>query len=99
MPYAGDDPELMRLRAGITEIDHALVAAFARRVELVRGVHEHKRARGVPLHDAAREEEIVRGAGRAAPPSLSPAGASALLEAVLALTKRELGAGDPPPQR
>ena len=46
-------------RSEISTADRELLAAVNRRLELVRALHEHKRAEGIPLQDPAREEQLV----------------------------------------
>lgn len=60
---------LGKLRAALDEVDDAIVAALAKRQELVDRVMRSKRARTAPLRDVAREEAALArivGRGRAA---------------------------------
>jgi chorismate mutase len=77
-------------REEITEIDVELLAAINRRLELVRALHEHKIANGMPLRDPGREEEMLELLERANEGPLSSAGVADLLHFVLDLTRREL---------
>ena len=77
-------------REQITEADRALLAAINRRIELVRALHEHKRAEGIPLRDPAREEQLVVELQAANHGPLSPAGVAELFRHVLDLTRKEI---------
>jgi chorismate mutase len=54
-----DDPVLASYRERISAADEGVLAAVNRRLELVAELHAHKRAHGLPLFDAAREQEVV----------------------------------------
>ncbi|MBR6028070.1 MAG: chorismate mutase [Clostridia bacterium] len=56
--------ELTALRARLDETDRELVAAFERRMRLSLDIADCKRAVGLPVLDAAREEQVL--ASRAA---------------------------------
>ena len=77
-------------RARIGEVDRELLAAINKRIELVRALHDHKRAEGIPLIDPAREQQLVveLQAGNAGP--LSDQGVAELFRHVLELTRKEL---------
>ena len=77
-------------REQITAADHALLAAINKRIELVRALHEHKRAEGIPLRDPAREEQLVVELQAANDGPLSPAGVAELFRHVLDLTRKEI---------
>jgi chorismate mutase len=51
---------LARARAEIERIDRALVGLLAERVERSRRIGRLKSAAGLPVHDAAREAEVMR---------------------------------------
>ncbi len=53
------DPTLAEARAAIDRIDLELLAAFNRRLEIVRGLHEHKVETGLALRDPGREEAML----------------------------------------
>lgn len=55
--------ELTHLRDEIEQVDRALVALIAKRVELARAVGRVKRMRGLPTLDPAREAAIIRRSG------------------------------------
>ena len=80
-------------RAQITAADRELLAAMNRRLELVRALHDYKQAEGIPLRDAAREEQLVVELQAANPGPLSPAGVAELFRHVLDLTRKELHGG------
>ncbi len=63
--------ELKRAREEINEIDGEMAELFLRRMAAVRDVAAYKQARGLPVLDAGREEEVIaRGAARVADPTL-----------------------------
>lgn len=78
--------ELDSLRDKIDSIDSELTALFLRRMELSAQVGEYKAARGLPVLDAAREEDVLK--NRAA---LAPAHGDeiiALYRAIMAISRR-----------
>jgi chorismate mutase/prephenate dehydratase len=77
-------------REQIGAADRDLLAAVNRRLELVRELHDHKAAQGIPLRDPAREEELVHGLQAENPGPLSGDGVAALFRYVLELTRKEL---------
>jgi chorismate mutase len=81
------------LRAEITRVDDALVAAVNRRLELARQIFEHKEANGIPIVDTGREDAMVARHVRDNPGPLSDEGVAELVRYVLGLTKKELGRG------
>jgi chorismate mutase len=77
-------------RDQISAADRRLLAAMNERLGLVRALHEHKRAEGIPLRDPAREEQLVVELQAANGGPLSPAGVAELFRHVLDLTRKEL---------
>ena len=56
---------LQEARAIINEVDSQMSALFERRMQAAKLVADYKREHGMPIRDAAREEEIIaRGANR-----------------------------------
>ena len=55
----GATPSIERVRTAIDRVDREIGRLVARRLELCRRVAEAKRAAGVPLRDAAREETVM----------------------------------------
>ncbi|MFN7989839.1 MAG: 3-deoxy-7-phosphoheptulonate synthase [Thermoanaerobaculia bacterium] len=55
----GATPSIERVRTSIDRVDREIGRLVARRLELCRRVAEAKRAAGVPLRDAAREETVM----------------------------------------
>lgn len=53
-----DDPIVAEHRAAIDAADDAILAALNDRVAAHRALHDHKAARGYPMVDPAREDEI-----------------------------------------
>jgi chorismate mutase/prephenate dehydratase len=77
-------------RNQISAADRDLLAAINRRVELVRALHEFKRAEGIPLIDPAREEQLIVELQAANPGPLSDQGVAELFRHVLDLTRKEI---------
>ena len=77
-------------RAEIDGIDRQLLELVNRRLEVVRRLHDHKVANGIPLRDPGREESMVRDLQGANRGPLSDDGVRALVHHVLELTRREL---------
>ena len=77
-------------RTRISAADRELLAAVNKRIELVRALHEYKRAEGIPLIDPDREQQLVDELPAANPGPHSPEGVAALFRHVLDLTRKEL---------
>lgn len=58
-PPPPPDPDLASHRAAIDAVDQALLELLARRRSLVAELFAHKRGRGLPLVDPARERELI----------------------------------------
>lgn len=52
--------ELQKAREEINAVDTEMAALFVRRMEAARAVAAFKQAHGMPILDAAREEEVIR---------------------------------------
>ena len=65
MDAAMDGP-LRELRRRIDVIDDGLVNLFRQRMDVSAQIARHKRRRGLPVHDPAREREKLRGLSRKA---------------------------------
>jgi chorismate mutase len=61
MSDASADPVVQRYREQISRADLAILEAVNRRVSLVAGLHDHKRAKGYDLVDPGREASLIRG--------------------------------------
>jgi chorismate mutase len=83
------DP-IVGYREEITAVDLEVLDAVNRRLELVRRLHEHKRAEGLPLRDSDREKALVRELQEHNPGPLSADGVAELFRHVLDLTRKEL---------
>lgn len=77
-------------REQIAATDRELLAAINKRIELVRALHEHKRAEGIPIRDEAREQQLVVELQAANKGPISSAGVAALFRQVLDLTRKEI---------
>ena len=86
-----DDPHIRRLREQVSDNDRAFIDAMNRRLELVGKMWSYKQAHGLDVLDPQREEWMLRYLSRANRGPLSQAGLEELFQAVLDLTKRELG--------
>ncbi|MEN3341054.1 MAG: prephenate dehydrogenase [Actinomycetota bacterium] len=89
----GTDQELVRLREQISALDHEVLAALNRRLELVARVREHKQGAGAPLIDAEREAEQLRGLAAANDGPLSARAVQSVFAAVLDVMKQEVRGG------
>jgi prephenate dehydrogenase len=56
---AGVDRDLDNVRNELDALDRQLVALLARRFEIGREAARLKRALGIPVHDPAREEQVI----------------------------------------
>jgi chorismate mutase/prephenate dehydratase len=81
---------LAEARVAIDQVDRELLTAVNRRLELVRTLHEHKLAAGMPLRDAGREDAMIAGLQEANAGPLSDAGVESLFRFVLDLVRREI---------
>jgi len=78
------------LRARIAELDRALVEIAGRRLELVGELAREKVARGIDFVDPEQERRLTKALVASNEGALSEEGVRELVEAILALTKREL---------
>jgi chorismate mutase / prephenate dehydratase len=84
------DRTVEKAREAIDLVDRELLAAFNRRLELVRRLHDHKRSAGLPLRDLGREEAMLARLRDANGGPLSANGVASFFHHVLDLTRREL---------
>jgi len=84
------DPEVVRVRREISDLDTALVELVNKRLKLVAGLKRYKDEHGIGFVDLAREEWMLRYLQRANRGPLSDSGLSGLYHALLDLTKREV---------
>ncbi len=97
-----DDPDLDGLREQIAAIDHEVLRALNRRLELVGRVQDRKHAAGTRLIDAGREAELLQQLADANDGPLSEHAVQTLFAAVLDVMKQELQGelrGDAEPAR
>jgi chorismate mutase len=87
------DAVVGELREQITAIDRELVAAVNRRLEVVRQLHDHKVASGIPIRDLGRENEMLALLSGENEGPLSQSGLVDFYGHVLDLTRRELHGG------
>ena len=87
------DEVVAEAREAIDAVDRELLGAVNRRLELVRRLHEHKAANGLPLRDPGREESMVGRLKDANAGPLSADGVAELFHYVLDLIRREIHGG------
>jgi chorismate mutase len=85
------DPVIRRLREEISDNDRVIVEGVNRRLELVSRLKNYKSARGYEFVDHTREDWMLAYLTRANRGPLSPEGLRDIFEALLELTKREVG--------
>ena len=81
------------LRERIAELDRALVETAGRRLELVDELRREKVVRDLDFVDPEQERRLTEALVASNEGTLSEEGVRELVEAILALTKRELGEG------
>jgi chorismate mutase len=84
------DDRIDELRARVAEIDRSVLEALNTRLALVAELRAEKTARGLAFVDPEQEQRVVETLVAANGGPLTEAGVRELVEAVLALTKREL---------
>jgi len=84
------DARVDELRARIAALDRELLATLGRRLELVAELRRVKDERGLPFVDPDQERRLADALVAANDGPLSEDGVRELVDAVLALTKREL---------
>ena len=84
---------LSEARAAIDTVDRELLATVNRRLELVRTLHEHKVATGMPLRDAGREDAMIVSLQESNGGPLSDEGVDRLFRFVLDLIRQEIHGG------
>ena len=78
--------DLQELRAQIDEIDNTLISLFVRRMVLCEQVALFKKAHGLPVLDASREQEKLQAVASQAPERLRP-DARALYTQIMELSR------------
>ena len=81
---------LAEYRQQITLVDHELLEAINRRVELVRELHAHKAEEGIPQRDLDRERSLVQALQEANEGPVSDEGVAAFFDFVVSLTRKEM---------
>lgn len=85
----GDDPAVSDFRAKITAADEQLVALVNSRIELVAGLHAHKRGHGYSTVDPDRERRLLEHLEATSNGPLSNEGLKQLYATVIALCTAE----------
>ncbi len=52
--------DLTQAREAIDSLDREIAALLARRFAVVDGVSDYKAAKGLPIHDPAREAQVIQ---------------------------------------
>jgi 3-deoxy-7-phosphoheptulonate synthase / chorismate mutase len=84
-----DDPAVTEFRSQITATDERLVALVNARIELVAGLHAHKRDRGYTTFDPDRERLLLEHLGEVSDGPLSNEGLRKLYATVIELCTSE----------
>ena len=63
--------QLTNIRKEISQIDSQLIPLFIHRMQLSQEIGKIKKENGLPVFDAAREEEILKKSAEAAGPEFS----------------------------
>ena len=85
----GDDPKVIERRARIDEVDERLLELVNDRIELVAGLHAHKREHGYSTVDPDRERRMLDRLDGANPGPLTPDGLRRLYAALIPLCTEE----------
>ena len=81
--------DLQETRLALDAVDRQIVALFEKRMTLARDVAEYKIARGMPVLDRSREEQVLQSrCGMLADPYWAPA-VRELYEQIMALSRAE----------
>jgi chorismate mutase/prephenate dehydratase len=87
--HPSDDPVILDYREQIAGLDRQILAALNARLERVRSLRAHKRARGLDFVDPDQEARLLAELVRANPGPLSEAGVRAIFGGILEQLKRE----------
>lgn len=88
------DPDLTAIRDDLARLDAQLVQLIAERVRLACAAGEAKRAAGMPLRDAAREEVTLSMVSQLAREhALDDEAVRDVFERLIAIARRAQGAG------
>ncbi len=85
----GDKLDMEALRLALDETDRMLVAGLERRMELVREIAAYKRTHGLPVCDAAREEDMRAARAAWVQDGRNAGCVDALTESLLSYSKNE----------
>lgn len=84
------DAEVDDAREEIDAVDRELLAMLNRRLELVKRLHQHKIANGIPIRDLDREESMLTRLQEANPGPFTAEAVAELFRHVIDLTRREI---------
>jgi chorismate mutase len=87
----GSDPTIRQLRGEISQVDHGIVEAVNRRLELVAELKRYKADLGIEFVDPEQERRLLDRLVEANVGPLSSEAVRELFERILELTKREVG--------
>jgi chorismate mutase/prephenate dehydratase len=84
--------DLTQLRQEIDNIDAQLVALFEQRMALTHGVGEYKLARGIPVLDSDREEQVLESKAALLHDKALAPDVTELFQTIMAISRRQQAA-------
>jgi len=81
--------DLNQLRQEIDVIDRQIVALFEQRMAVTKQVGEYKLAKGVPVLDRSREEQVLAGKAALLQDKALTQDVTDLFEAIMAISRRQ----------
>lgn len=81
--------QLDEYRAQLDAIDGGMTELFLRRIEITGRIGEYKRAVGIPVLDAKREEQVIASRTQLAPTPAARYAVANLFESILTLSRRQ----------
>jgi len=81
--------DLTQLRQEIDVIDRQIVALFEQRMAVTKQVGEYKLAKGVPVLDRSREEQVLAGKAALLQDKALTQDVTDLFEAIMAISRRQ----------
>jgi len=81
--------DLNQLRQEIDIIDRQIVALFEQRMAVTKQVGEYKLAKGVPVLDRSREEQVLAGKAALLQDKALTQDVTDLFEAIMAISRRQ----------
>ena len=81
--------DLNQLRQEIDVIDRQIVALFEQRMAVTKQVGEYKLAKGVPVLDRSREEQVLAGKAALLQDKALTQDVTDLFQAIMAISRRQ----------